>query len=180
MPQQVFGRFAVVGVVLVGVVALCGLTVQGLSKTASPAEEVECIESDHRLAEQLARDPALTSSPPGTTLDRIEQFPCGDDSDPTARYVTADIGLPPGTSMDSVLDHYRTLLTAGHWRIAPEPGEWNLLCADGATNGQQVRLLLGYGRAAPGPHTYGELAIEISFPPAGEERLDWRCSDNRG
>ncbi|NJP31803.1 hypothetical protein [Micromonospora thermarum] len=174
MPQQqVVGRVAVVGAVLVGVLGLCGLTVRGLSKSVSPeVEVVDCKESDHRLAEHLAGDPVLTSPPPGTTLDRVEQFPCGDESDPWARYVTADIRLPPGASMDPVLYHYRTLLTAGHWRIAPDPGEWNLLCADRATNGQQVRLLLGYGRATPGPHTYGDVGIEISFEPGGE---DLRC-----
>ncbi|MGK5520778.1 hypothetical protein ACSNN9_15660 [Micromonospora sp. URMC 107] len=180
MSQQVFGRFAVVGAVLVGVLALCGLAVQDLSKTANPAEEeAECTESDHRLAEQLASDPVLTSPPAGTTLDRIEQFPCGDDSMPWARYVTADIGLQPGTSMDAVLGHYRTFLTAGQWRISPKPGESNLFCADRVINGQQIRLLLRYKRAIPGYHTYANLLIEISFPPAGEERLDWRCSDIR-
>ncbi|MEV0425106.1 hypothetical protein [Micromonospora sp. NPDC050495] len=170
MPQQIIGRIAVVGALLVGVLALCGPTVQGLIKTASPAEEVECTESDHRLAEQLARDPALTSPPPGTTLDRIEQVPCGDDSDPWARYVTADISLPPGASMDSVLDHYRTLLTAGHWRMVPISDEWgDRWCADRVTNGQKVRLLLEYGwHSTPGPHTYGDVLIEISFKPAGE------------
>lgn len=172
MPQQVLGRFAAVAVVLAGVVVLGGQAVQRFSRTAFPAEEVECTERDHRLAEQLAGDPVLTSPPPGTTLDRIEQFPCGDDSMPWVRYVAADIGLPPGTSMDSVLDHYRTLLTAGSWRTVPISDEFgDRWCADRVTNGQQVRLLLeaGWFNRTPGPHTYGEVQIEISFEPAGED-----------
>ncbi|MFC0503034.1 hypothetical protein [Micromonospora costi] len=171
MPHQIIGRVAVVSALLVGVLALCGLTVQRFIGSASPAEEVECSESDHRLAELLARDPALSSPPPGTTLDRIEQVPCGDDSDPGARYVTADISLPPGTSMDSVLDHYRTLLTAGQWRMVPISDELgDRWCADRVTNGQQIRLLLEYGwHGTPGPHTYGDVQIEISFKPAGED-----------
>jgi hypothetical protein len=167
MPQQVLARAAVAGLVLVGVVALCAPRVQELTQNSGPLEEIPCTEGDHRLAEQLTRDPVLTSPPPGTTLDRIEQFPCGDESDRWGG-VSADIGLPPGTTMDPVLTHYRTLLTAGHWRISPEPGQTNLFCADRVINGQQVRLLLGYGRAMPGPLTYGEIVIEISFPPRGE------------
>ncbi|MET8911173.1 hypothetical protein [Micromonospora sp. NPDC004551] len=168
MPQQVLARAAVAGLVLVGVVALCGPRVQEFTKKAGPLEEIACTESDHRLAEQVTRDPVLTSPPLGTTLDRIGQLPCGDESDRWGR-VSADIGLPPGTTMDPILTHYRTLLTAGHWRISPEPGQTNLFCADRVINGQQVRLLLGYGRAMPGPHTYGELGIEISFLPGGED-----------
>ncbi|MEU4779095.1 hypothetical protein [Micromonospora sp. NPDC023633] len=167
MPQQVLARSAVVGVVLVGALALCGLTVKGLSTAVSLADEAECTESDHQLAEQLTRDPLLTSPPPGTTLDRVGQLPCGDESNPWRR-VRAEIGLPPGTSMDPVLRHYRGLLTAGHWRISPEPGKTNLFCADRVINEQQVRLLLGYGRAMPGPQTYGELGIEVNFLPDGE------------
>jgi hypothetical protein len=169
MPQQVLARVAVVGLVLVGVVALCGPRVQELTKKAGPLEEIECTESDHRLAEQLARDPVLASPPPGTTLDRIEQFPCGDESDRWGR-VTADIGLPPGTSMDPVLDHYRTLLTAGSWRAVPISDQFgDRLCADRVTNGQQVRLLVVYGRSTPGPLTYGRISIDISFMPGGED-----------
>ncbi|MBQ0892702.1 hypothetical protein KBX37_06215 [Micromonospora sp. U56] len=173
MPQQVFARIAVVGAVLVGVLVLCGLAVQQLAEPIeSPgARAIECTEADHRLAEQLARDRVLTSPQSGTTLHRVDQAPCGDESDDWGR-VSADISLPPGTSLEPVIDHYRTLLTAGHWRIALEPGGWNLLCADRTTNGQQVRLLLGYGRATPGPRTYGELTIDISFKPGGE---DLRC-----
>ncbi|MGQ5263334.1 hypothetical protein ACTWLT_21620 [Micromonospora sp. ZYX-F-536] len=173
MPQQVFARIAVVGAALLGVLVLCGVVVQQLGEPIkSPgARAIECADADHRLAEQLTRDRVLKSPPSGTTLDRVDQAPCGGESDDWG-LVSADIGLPPGTSMDPVLDHYRTLLTAGHWRIASEPGDWNLLCADRTTNGQQVRLLLGYGRATPGTHTYGELGINISFKPGGE---DLRC-----
>ncbi|MGS2619313.1 hypothetical protein ACVCAH_33040 [Micromonospora sp. LZ34] len=173
MPQQVFARIAVVGAVLVGLLVLCGLAVQQLGEPIeSPgARAIECTDADHRMAEQLARDPVLTSPPSGTTLDPVDQAPCGGESDDWG-LVSANISLPPGTSMEPVMDHYRTLLTAGQWRIAPTTGSGNLFCADRVTNGQQVRLLLGYGRVPPGPHTYGEIDIEISFLPGGE---DLRC-----
>ncbi|MFG3698811.1 hypothetical protein ACGF5C_12960 [Micromonospora sp. NPDC047620] len=173
MPPRVFVRIAVVSSVLVGVLVLCGLAVLQLAEPIkSPgARETECTDADHRLAEQLARDGVLTSPPPGTTLDRIDQAPCGGESDDWGR-VSADISLPPGTSMDAAIDHYRTLLMAGRWRIVPGPDPADRLCADRATSGQQVRLLLVYGRFPPGPHTYGKIEIEISFPPGGE---DLRC-----
>ncbi|MEH0935355.1 hypothetical protein [Micromonospora psammae] len=173
MPQQALARTAVLGTVLIGVLVLCGIATQQLGEPIeSPgARESECTDADHRLAEQLARDPVLTSPPPGTTLDRIGQAPCGDESDHWGR-VTADVSLPPGTSMNPAIDHYRTLLTTGHWRTLPGPQPADRFCADRATNGQQVRLLLVHGRFPPGPNTYGKIEIEISFLPAGE---DLRC-----
>lgn len=173
MPQQTVARIAVVGTVLVGVLVLCGLAIQHLGEPIeSPgARAIECTDADHRLAEQLARDRVLTSPPSGTTLDRIDQAPCGDGSDDWGR-VSADLSLPPNTSMDPVIDHYRTLLAAGDWRIVPGPEPADQLCADRATSGQDVRLLLVFGRFPPGPQTYGKIEIEISFVPGGG---DLRC-----
>ncbi|WP_143194356.1 hypothetical protein [Micromonospora sp. CB01531] len=69
MPQKGLFRLAVLGAVLVGVLALgVGLAARELKPSASSADEAECTDNDYRLAEQLEREPILTSLAPRTTI----------------------------------------------------------------------------------------------------------------
>ncbi|MER7443688.1 hypothetical protein [Micromonospora avicenniae] len=169
MPKHVLVRFAVLGSAVVAVVMLCGLAWQELGKAYELTAGVKCTDADQRLADQLAQDPVLTSSPPGTTIARSHHHaPCEGDSSQWG-LATAIVDLPPDISMESVIDHYRSLLTAGHWRIAAERAPADRLCADRAMNGQQVRLLLLYGNFLPPPHTTRKVTIQVSFLPKGED-----------
>ncbi|WP_406043163.1 hypothetical protein OG799_03880 [Micromonospora sp. NBC_00898] len=174
MPQKGLVRFAVLGAVLVSVLALCiGVAAWELRPSASSAPEYECTDNDYRLAEQLARDPILTSRAPRTTIGSIYQQPCGDGSLPSAT-MQVDIGLPPGP-MYPVIDHYRALLAAGHWRIvrvpgtAPVPENGELLCAERVTNGKRVFLSISNGFYTPGPDSDGEIKLYIEWSLGREE-----------
>ncbi|WP_143194357.1 hypothetical protein [Micromonospora sp. CB01531] len=85
-----------------------------------------------------------------------------------------DIGLPPGP-IDSVIDHYRALLAAGHGRTvhtpgtAPAPEGEEMLCAERVTNGRRVVLSISNGLYTPGPGTNGELTLYIEWSLDGQD-----------
>jgi hypothetical protein len=73
-------------------------------------------------------------------------------------------------SLQSIIDHYRALLSAEGWTVVLSPPPANPLCADRSINGQQVRFVLS-------PEFIGtptsRVGTDIIFLP---NREDFYCS----